>query len=428
MNHFSYSCGFFFDISRELLRCDADEMAVLSWMCCHPQAYRSTVLACGTETSPPRKSERMLTGLPYEWRPSGSVVFRIETEKSGVCCNSLSAPMERLPWVVHRISLAHSLWNGNIHVMLVSLNAKTTTDLIAILQSHKELIHIKGEHKLERCGVFLRAVKSLHLLGSESPSGHASCVLDQLKHLPHLERIFAAGQYISGLGGLDKLTHLQEVDVSSTLISDYDISLLAGLTNLRVLWVNDCVNVTDLDRLERGVARLETLYAAGCRNLLRVGRLGFIPTLKTIDLSHSAGHCIKALLESPLGATSVTLNYAQFPCHSPTSQVGCTMMPYAEYISLVGATISHIEWLCCAPSIQYIVLNRTSITDRQVSQLAQCCETIREIFLCQCPLLRSSLEWGLRMPVLTALFISESSVVESRASRTLKANDVLFAR
>eukprot|EP00796_Vickermania_ingenoplastis_P011584 gene11584-7980_t len=420
-----YPGCFFMDVSRFLI--DGENGKVLrAWMAVHPQSYR-TVVHLNEDGAVAARS-------PFFDSDRESVHVRIRTERSGIVLNH-SYKMEPLHAATHQLLLAESLWGGHICVELVSLDPTTTRQLLQLWRTEDFAPLLRDIQARGISGVLvslpedigasavsngLRGATSLRILG-ELP-GDAS--MSGVEKLVHLQRLSASGQCIQHLRALTQLTCLQYVDMSSTCITDTDVTILAGLPRLEELYMNDCCHVTSIAPLGSSASPLTTLCASGCSRLFEVGQIGVLPALSTVNLSYMRGHSsLKALLESPCEVRRAVLNYTQFPSPSPAVPV---VMPRVEYLSLIGATIVNMEWLLRAPSVQHLLLDRTCVTHHDLVQLCRVCDAIQVMSVCDCERLRTTMEWAVSLPLLTVLHISDISVMESAATTKLRRQMLLI--
>lgn len=445
----------FIDLSKKLLELCGDEdhtPVLLSWMYTHPHAYRSMIASININCD--AYSRRKKVGIFFSYVPrlvrghysNKSVLFTIRAERNGICRND-SCSCVSVETALHSAILISLLFPSQVHLTLICIDTLATKYLVSHpLFSRVDVneIHSRGmtvfnaltssilasgyssvstPHKPDHAaGSVVQHAEKLIVL---SEGAQISSSLHAADKLPSLQHLILKGIPIRSLHGVTSLTQLNVIDVSSTLIGDRDIIILSSLPQLTSILMDDCKNVTTINDISDGVAPLKNLCAARCPRLFHYSSLGRIRRLEYLDISYATGHSMFMLLSSkPLSSSLsvVVMNYCRFPSERPSTHISeDNFLHRVVELSLIGATIIHMEWLLFASNVRVIQLDRTCITDKDLIVLSKGWLNLVTVSLCDCKALHTDVEWASSLPILLELHISRSSLVNpSNAYRFLR--------
>lgn len=439
----------FLDITEWLLKLCCKKSpanALLSWMYSHPHAYRSILLLLNDNENFSKHDLRVF--LPYVPRVlrsenvNKSVHITIRAERNGISLNGHgSSSCERVETALHRVILLFLLWPKQVYVTLICADILVTQLLLTHplfhyidvneLYSHGMIIldALKSRRAPLRISAFSASVEKQP--NEQSARGiynasklvifgngyHSSTSLQSVYLLPFLQEVVLSGIPINTLSPMANMKNLNMLDVSSTLINDRDVVTLSLLPQLTTVKLNECQNITNINHFSMGVAPIRHISAARCPRMFHYESVGQIRGLEYVDLSYACGISMGLLLSSSTFAlNTMVLNFSQFPADKPPERIigeegGGNLLQRVLNLSLVGATIVHMEWLCFASNVQVLQLDHTFITEKDLTRLSKKWTSLSTLSVRECRLLRTNLKWVLSLTLLVELHISRSSII-----------------
>lgn len=178
--------------------------------------------------------------------------------------------------------------------------------------------------------------------------------IEDLKHLPYLEKLTIQNQKLSSLSHLSSLSKLTEIDLSNSRFPSSDLEILAKLPALTKLNLSN-TGLSTIANLS-GAPQLTVLNLSN-NTIRNLEALTTIPTLTDVNLQHNAVTDLGAL--SSLSELSVLdISFNSVTSLSPLAS--CVKLTYLNASNNSLTTLSALDQL---PILHYLNLNYNQISD-----------------------------------------------------------------
>ncbi|CAG9578108.1 conserved hypothetical protein [Leishmania major strain Friedlin] len=387
---------------------------VWAWCAASPAAFASMI------NSPSRTRqaahERSVHYLSSYEQKSGCVCT-VRVDRMGITLNEFhhTVPLWLVTW--HTQLLYRLFGPVGVAVHVTDLDSLVLNSLLSAWEGTPvQVTALTSRHRLSTCvsahrrstgRVFsvLAGLQDLVLL--PSPSVHGSLVVAE--YAPLLRRVTASKCCVEYLKPLSQLQHLQEVQLSQTLIRDAELRILAQLPLLTTLDVSSCPHLSSLEPLACA-ASLRILRASSCERLMLVAQLGTLATLRIVDLSGNVfrpTEFASFITQPTLHLQAGYFAHMRWPRDDPPST---QVLGSVKHLHLSYGTVPNIRWLCGAHSLEQLCLDHTNVTAVDMAVLVQHTPLLSVLSLSYCEHLHTNLDFTRSLHFLAMLTITRSSL------------------